>query len=380
MKKQIYNYAKNIDKETLSQFEECYKQPFVVKAALMPDAHLGYVAPIGTVLITKDYIVPSWVGFDIGCGMTAVKITNKNILKKIKSNEKIIYEKVKKVVPMGLGKLNDSKRISLEIEKKLNNLIKTFESKPHKKDILNILKTNSIKNIGTLGHGNHFISLNHFNNKELWIIVHCGSRAIGHNLAERYMKISAKKNKQFEKTYPIHKSSIEGQEYLNLLDFGLEFALLNRLQIIDRIIKVLEEVTKEKIKSTIWVNKNHNHAIQEKSFFIHRKGATPAKKNERGVIPGNMRDGSFLVEGLGNAKFLNSSSHGAGRRLSRTQAKKTFTLEYLKKEMQGIYTEVDEKLLDESPEAYKNIFEVMEQQKKSVKVIKHLKPLINWQK
>ena len=118
--------------------------------------------------------------------------------------------------------------------------------------------------------------------------------------------------------------------------------------------------------------------MYEKNYFIHRKGATPAKKGERGIIPGNMRDGSFLVEGKGNPKFLNSSSHGAGRRLSRNEAKKKYTINQFAESMKGIKGNISEKTLDELPMAYKNIFKVMESQKDSVKVVKHIKPIINW--
>ena len=169
-----------------------------------------------------------------------------------------------------------------------------------------------------------------------------------------------------------------GKEYLNILNFGLDYALLNRLEISYKVVEVLEEIIGEKLKSELWTNKNHNHAILENGEYIHRKGATPAKKGEKGVIPGNMRDGSFLVEGLGNPKFLNSSSHGAGRILSRTSAKKNISMEDFKKSMVGIRGTISERTIDEAPMAYKNINEVMEAQKQSVKIIKHISPIINW--
>ena len=131
---------------------------------------------------------------------------------------------------------------------------------------------------------------------------------------------------------------------------------------------------------SIWTNKNHNHALKEKGLFIHRKGATPAKKGERGIIPANMKEGSFLVEGKGNRDFISSSSHGAGRAMSRRQAKETINPESFKKEMTtaGVTGDFSEKVLDEAPEAYKNIYEVLDMQKQSIKVLGHLKPFINW--
>jgi len=129
----------------------------------------------------------------------------------------------------------------------------------------------------------------------------------------------------------------------------------------------------------LWCNKNHNHCIElEPDVYLHRKGATSSDLDELGVIPANMRDGCFLVRGLGNQEFLNSSSHGAGRRLSRGEANKTITLETFQDQMKGIVAPVNKRTIDESPGAYKNIFDVMEIQKRSVEVIKHLKPIINW--
>ena len=143
----------------------------------------------------------------------------------------------------------------------------------------------------------------------------------------------------------------------------------------------LEKVLKKKIKFTIWTNKNHNHALKESGLFVHRKGATPAKRGERGIIPANMRDGSFLVVGKGNKDFISSSSHGAGRALSRSQAKKNLNVDSFKKQMQeaGVIGNFTIDSLDESPEAYKNIYKVLDMQKESIRVVSHLKPFINWQ-
>ena len=166
---------------------------------------------------------------------------------------------------------------------------------------------------------------------------------------------------------------------MNILDFGLEFALLNRMEMAYKVRDVLREVLNiSNLDFSMWTNKNHNHAIFEGEYLIHRKGATPAKKGERGVIPGNMRDGSFLVEGFGDKDFLESSSHGAGRIYSRVQAKKNISMKEFKDSMEGICGTVTFETLDEAPQAYKNINLVMEVQKSSVKIIKHLKPIINW--
>jgi len=382
IKKQITNFALNPDEKTLEQFKACYSEPYVVKASLMPDAHVGYVAPIGAVLATKGYLVPSWVGYDIGCGMTAAKLP-KNLLKNLKEKAPMIYEQVKKQIPMGLGAAHSSdKPITNETKKQYSAILSDFKKDSFSKQVLQFLESGkALRSLGTLGHGNHFISLNSDSKGTPWIVVHSGSRGVGHWVATLYMKKSSGKNSGYEETYPILSISQEGKEYENLLKFCLEFAKLNRLEMARQVVLTLEKVLKKKIKFTIWTNKNHNHALKESGLFVHRKGATPAKRGEKGIIPANMRDGSFLVEGKGNKKFISSSSHGAGRALSRSQAKQNLNVDSFKKEMleAGVIGNFTMDSLDEAPEAYKNIYKVLDMQKESIRIINHLKPFINWQ-
>lgn len=374
--KPTFIYAVDLDKITKEQFDHCMEQDFVIEGALMPDAHAGYVAPIGSVLRTKGFIVPSWVGFDIGCGMTAARISG-DFVEKIKKNQDKIFEAVKNKIPMGKGATNRKEDITPESQNAFAELVSKFQKGPHDKNVLQFLNAKAITHLGSLGDGNHFVEIGHENN-EAWIIVHSGSRGVGFKVAERYMKKSAGKIKHFEQTFPLDVSSKLGAEYLNVLDFGLEFALLNRLEMIRKTVLALEEVLSEKVPYEIWVNKNHNHAIPDGDTFIHRKGATPANLGEKGVIPANMRDGCFLVEGLGNKDFIFSSSHGAGRKMSRTGAKDDISMEQFKESMKGIKGTVTQGTLDEAPMAYKDIFEVMKAQEDSVKALKQILPLINW--
>jgi tRNA-splicing ligase RtcB (3'-phosphate/5'-hydroxy nucleic acid ligase) len=375
-------FAPNLDDSVLNQFQECLNQEFTLSGALMPDAHYGYVAPIGAVLVTKGMVVPSWVGYDIGCGVIAIKIKGKNLLAKVKKNSKSIYEEVSKRIPMGLGKLRAEHTLHIETKEEFQKLILKFEKQNHNPEILKYLKRKGKSNLGTLGHGNHFVELGS-DGKNVWLIVHSGSRHIGHHVAEHYMKVAmneAGEKGNIERTFGLNVESKLGKEYLTVLDFLLNFALLNRIEIAKHTIEGIEFVLSEKVKWELWTNKNHNHAIQlgKTKNFVHRKGATPSKKGEKGVIPGNMRDGSFLVIGKGSKVFLESSSHGAGRAMSKRKAKETFSMKEFESTMKGIVATVEEGTIDESPFAYKNIFEVMKAQEKSVKIYKHIKPLINW--
>ncbi len=383
VKKLITNFALDPDKGTLKQFKECYSQPYVVKASLMPDAHLGYVAPIGAVLATKDFLVPAWVGYDIGCGMTAARLP-KNILGKLKENAEEIYEVVREKIPMGLGMIHKSeKTLTEKTKREYARILGKFREGPHNKQVLQFLESGkALRNLGTLGHGNHFISINKDEKGFPWIVVHSGSRAVGHWTAKFYMKKSSGRSQGFEATFPLSINSVEGKEYRNLLDFGLEFAKLNRAEMICNIVSSIEGILGRKIKFSVWTNKNHNHALKEQGLFVHRKGATPAKRGERGIIPANMKDGSFLVEGKGSKEFISSSSHGAGRTLSVSSAKKKISVEHFKKEMKdaNIIGSFNSGSVVEAPEAYKNIYRVLDAQKKSIKVVNHLKPFINWQR
>lgn len=379
-------YAKDVDEQTLAQFKSCYEKDFIKGAALMPDAHNGYVAPIGSVLVSKGYVVPAWVGYDIGCGVTAVHLKAKGILAKVKELNKEIYKEVQKTVPMGLGKLHNVNDIHRETMDTFNELLSKLKESPHDEEIFDWVRRKAPPNLGTLGEGNHFIEIGEADDNgedEIWLVIHSGSRNIGHKVAQKYMIKASGKEKGFEETSPLAIDSQLGKEYLAILDFGLEFALLNRLEMAKTVVECVQTVLKEKVEFEIWANKNHNHAVLEvdddgDEVYIHRKGATPAKKGERGVIPGTMRDGCYLVEGLGNKDFLESSSHGAGRKMSRHQARKEISMEQFESSMKGILGTVQEGTLDEAPDAYKNIVNVMENQKESVKVVRVIKPLINW--
>ena len=371
--KKVTNFAIGLDNETLNQFENCIKEDFVFEASLMPDAHKGYVAPIGSVLKTKKFIVPSWVGYDIGCGVIAVKISNsKSNIGILRQNSIKIYKEVLKVLPMGKGVLNEKKIKSDELEK----LLKDLKEKTKEKKLFNYVFQNSKYHIGTLGSGNHFAEINYIEN-EIWICVHSGSRGIGKKVATYFMKKASNNNEDFEDIFSLKADENNGVEYLNFMNYCLEFALLNRLKIAEKIFSVLEKHLKN-LNFELVVNKNHNHIEIQNEFFIHRKGATPSNKNELGIIPANMKEGCFLVKGLGNSDFLNSSSHGAGRVMSRKDAKKNICLEDFKKDMKGIVSNTTEKIIDESSFVYKNINEVMEKQKESVKILKQLKPIINF--
>lgn len=363
-------YGSNIEQDALDQFHETMAQSYVVQGACMPDAHKGYTLNIGGVVACKDVIVPSYVGFDIGCGMCAIP-TDFNI-EDVRANKEAIRDQIFRDVPTGFAR---RKEPALEI-KELDNTARTFLL-----DCL-IRSTDAPTQLGTMGGNNHFIEIGYDESNTVWIVTHSGSRNLGKMVAEHYMKIASGMDKACEGHFPLYVNSIFGRDYITDLNYCLEFALLNRRLIVEQVIASVCQVLKVKQdpKYSKLINRNHNHAELKNGLWIHRKGATHADRGMLGVIPGNMRDGSFIVEGLGNPDSLCSSSHGAGRVRGRNAAQK---LDGGLKEFEATMSTsecsafVGASTIEEAPGNYKDIFEVMQMQKDLVKVIAHINPLVN---
>lgn len=392
-------YAEVLEQTAITQFAEAMALDCNIQGALMPDAHTGYTLPIGAVIKSVGRVFPSYVGYDIGCGMCAMKLD----ITKDELDLDLLKDGIVNKVPVGMVKHQKAQKYRLgdctQVAKD------AFES-------------SGKYQLGTLGGGNHFIEVGTGNDDKVWIVIHSGSRGFGYKIAEHYMRESAVDNtdearyeeefirnnnwkdhnptkfeeakKEFvyrrvrarlktsiEGHYSLEITSQRGKDYLKDLEVGLDFALANRKQMIDEIVKVMTKQLDKAPEELMFINRNHNHAEVDGEFVVHRKGATQAHKGMMGVIPGNMKDGSFIVEGKGSEDSMNSSSHGAGRVLSRRKAKDTLNLEDFHKEMEGIVSNHTDSTLDESPKAYKNIFEVMDLQSDLVTVIDRVKPILN---
>lgn len=359
----------NIEGEALAQFYSAMKEDFVVRGALMPDSHAGYSLPIGAVVATEGVIVPAWVGYDIGCGVCAIPTSFQR--ERVEANKEAIFDAIYKVVPTGFAHNKYASEWSYD------GPVSDFV----KKELIN--KGAPGQQIGTLGGGNHFIEVGYDEKDRVWIVIHSGSRNVGHKIATHYMKLASGDGKAREGHYGLGVDSEDGKNYINDLTFGLQFALDNRRMMIGRVAYAIHQHANsgytECIDYNQLINRNHNHAELRDGLWIHRKGATHAEEGYMGVIPGNMRDGSFIVRGKGNPDSLYSSSHGAGRVMSRKKAKESLNMDDFAATMQerGIQAKVVEGTLDESPMAYKNIFEVMAMQTELVEVRHHIKPIIN---
>ncbi len=362
MDKKVKIFSENIDGKTLNQFYESMNHDWVVQGALMPDAHLGYDMPIGGVISTKEVIVPSWVGYDIGCGMCAIKISVDR--ESIFNFSKEIFNEIYRTIPVGFKHRSES--IDWILPK---NSTKWF------KEMFD--ENGGLCQLGTLGGGNHFIEIGYDKNNQIWIIIHSGSRNVGHKTASHYMKIEKLNPNKKGWKKALNVESENGINYINDMESCLQFALENRLVMIHKVNEAINKFCRSELDYTSLINRNHNHAEEKGGVWIHRKGATHADAGMLGVIPGNMKDGSFIVKGLGNPESLYSSSHGAGRIYSRRQAKENLNFDDFNEEMIGITAKVTRSTLDESKGAYKDIFQVMKEQKELVKVIHYVKPIIN---
>ena len=374
MNKPIRIFAETVDGAALDQFYSAMKLDCAVQGALMPDAHAGYTLPIGAVVATDGMIFPSFVGYDLGCGMSALPVPVS--VEAARAAAQAIFDAILRLVPVGFS-VNQQSRVPLT-QTELDTSDLTAEARVIAESADN---RNWWRARGSLGGGNHFIEVGADETGQVWVIIHSGSRGVGHGIAMHYMKLASPDGRPREGLYGLRADSTAGQAYRNDLRWALQFALENRLEMMHRVVRTIETVAGLSA-ATNWkqlINRNHNHAELKDGRWIHRKGATHAETGMLGVIPGNMRDGSFIVRGKGNPESLCSSSHGAGRVLGRKQAAHTLKLGDFERTMReaAVVARVDAGTLDESPFAYKDIFSVMAQQEDLVEVLHHVRPIIN---
>lgn len=366
-----------IDEETLHQMSVAMKLPITVKGALMADAHLGYGLPIGGVLATYHAVIPYGVGMDIACRMcmTVYPDPPEIIDTHREKLKKILIENTR----FGLAEFNDIKDHELMDRREFKEI-----------KFLNSLKKVFFDQLGTSGHGNHFVDMGILvvdeNHPELGlapgkyfaVLSHSGSRNFGAEVAKHYTNVAKRKlglTGEAAQLAWLDLDSEEGQEYWKAMTLAGDYASANHHIIHQRISRALGSQPLKMIEN------HHNYAWKEKLpdgkyLVIHRKGATPARIGDVGIIPGNMVSPAFVVSGKGNEESLQSASHGAGRLISRNKAKKTLSRDNLNKILKKHGVELIGGALDESPESYKDIHQVMEAQKDLVNVLALFYPKI----
>lgn len=383
-RKPIKLWLDDIEEGALAQAKNIANLPFVFKhIAIMPDSHQGYGMPIGAVMATNNVVVPNAVGVDIGCGMCAVKTSltslDRDTLKNILGGSSEFKGGIRSKVPVGFNHMAKKQDDWLTDDKK---------GKLWGWSVIEEEYKSSLKQIGTLGGGNHFIEIQAGNDGFIWLMIHSGSRNIGFKVANHYNKLAVELNDKWMPAVPrewqlafLPLDSEEGQNYMIEMQHCVDFAFYSRKLMMESVKTCIANVTGEVIFGKI-INVSHNHAIMEhhfgKNVMIHRKGATKAYDGQLGIIPGSQGTASYIVRGKGEPESFMSCSHGAGRKMGRKEAQRTLDLKAEKKMLDKIgviHAIRNKKDLDEAPSSYKDIAKVIKNQQDLVDIVVELKPL-----
>jgi tRNA-splicing ligase RtcB len=344
--------------------------------ALMPDAHLGKGSMVGSVIATKEAVIPATVGVDIGCGMMAVKTPFKSAILDGKLKE--LRLNIEEAIPVGFNAYKESVDESSywDAWEDFSSLHKGVQDR----------KAKAMKQLGTLGGGNHFIEVCLDTEDVVWLMLHSGSRNIGKELAERHISAAKTLWRLSDLPAPDLAYFIQGTPefaaYWKDLKWAQTYAMKNREIMMARLLKVFNKMFNHRktFRPELTVNCHHNYVALERHYgedvFVTRKGAINAEKDVYGIIPGSMGAKSFIVKGSGLAESFNSCSHGAGRKMSRGAAKRAFTKDDLARQTSGVECRKDAGVLDEIPGAYKDIKAVMRNQSDLVKIVAEIKQVV----
>lgn len=381
----VLNYASSLEEKTLAQARQTASMPFVHShIALMPDAHHGLGSAVGTVIPTLNAVIPAAVGVDIGCGMIAVEthLTASDIAG---LDLAALRDSVESAIPLSPGVYNSGTGRYDFTQARLDELTELAE----RTGVDLSHSPTWQRQLGSLGGGNHFIELCLDERDHVWLFLHSGSRGVGNKIAKKHIKIAERLCKQWWIELPtpelayLPQGTPEFSAYLADLKWAQKFALENRGEMMDRFVRAVEHWTgadRDSIE-TDRVNCHHNYTVQEKhhgkTVWLTRKGAIHAGDGVRGVIPGSMGTRSYVVRGKGSKAGLDSAPHGAGRRFSRTEARRRFTADDLAARMVGIEYRHSEAWVDEIPDAYKDIDQVMEDARDLVDVEHTLRQILN---
>lgn len=364
----------DIEAGALAQARNLANLPFAFRhVAIMPDAHQGYGMPIGGVLATKGTIVPNAVGVDIGCGMCAVRTDKKAFFTDTYDLQKIV-EIIQRTIPTGFNWNKTSQEDSMPM----------IARGPH--PVIYEQWNRATLQLGSLGGGNHFIEIQRGSDGFIWLMIHSGSRNLGKQVADFYNKKAVELNERYFSSVPkewqlafFPQDSLEFGNYRSEMNYCVDFALANRqimmARMKDAFLAVLPDTRFDEP-----INIAHNYAAMENHFgenvMVHRKGATSARLGQIGIIPGSQGTRSYIVRGLGNTESFQSCSHGAGRKMGRSAARKTLDLAKEQAAMAGIIHSMNStEDLDEAPGAYKDIDTVMANQLDLVEIVTELVPL-----
>ena len=380
-----------VEDAALNQLRNIASLPFVHKwVAAMPDVHVGKGATIGSVIATKGAIVPAAVGVDIGCGMMAVETTLR--AEDLPDSLGALRSSIERAVPHGRsgnGRRGDRGawgNIPNATGEAWASLLPRFDAITEKHP--RIAKSNHVNHLGTLGTGNHFIELCLDERGAVWIMLHSGSRGVGNKIGSHFIELAKREMERYFIHLPdrnlayLPEGSTYFDDYVEAVGWAQEFARMNRELMMAAVLRAMRDATElpEFEVGDAAVNCHHNYVARERhygeSVLVTRKGAVRAGAGELGIIPGSMGTRSYIVRGKGQPESFCSCSHGAGRAMTRTAAKKRFTLEDHARATAGVECRKDAKVIDETPMAYKDIDAVMAAQQDLVEVVHTLKQVL----
>ena len=371
--------SQTIEPQAKQQLLNISEMPFVFRhIAVMPDVHYGIGATVGSVVATKNSIVPACVGVDIGCGMIAAKMPFKS--NRLPNNLQGLFDSISRAVPVGQAMHNEIQAYGWQGYEGYGFLPKSLRDAPERVG----------RQMGTLGGGNHFIEICIDLDEHVWVMLHSGSRGIGNRIGTYYINEAKKIMNMYmiKLCDPNLAYLVDGTEifedYWRDLQWAQSYAMMNRETMMTLVMRsIAKEIFGDAdtiIASQLTINCHHNYAERENHFdenvIVTRKGAIRARVGDMGIIPGSMGTRSYIVEGLGNAESFHSCSHGAGRVMSRTAANKQFTLDDVAIQTAGIMCKKDASVIDELPMAYKDIDQVMKNQKDLVKIVATLRQVL----
>jgi tRNA-splicing ligase RtcB len=379
-----------VEEEARRQLANAARLPIVFNhIAAMPDVHLGIGATVGSVIPTLKAIIPAAVGVDIGCGMMAAKTTLR--AEDLPDNLGPLRSAIEKAVPHGFAPKHRGRDPGSwenppeTVDQIWATLVDEFDAlcELHPR----LKNTNNRKHLGTLGTGNHFIEVCLDEEGFVWFMLHSGSRGVGNAIGTHFIELAKKDAERHQRNLPDKDLAYfeEGAQYfgdyVRGVSWAQKFALRNREVMMANLIATVRTVIHKPFESHVEaVNCHHNYVQQERHFgedvFLTRKGAVSARRGEMGIIPGSMGARSYIVRGLGNPESFESCSHGAGRVMSRTKAKKMFTVDDQVRATAGVECRKDADVIDEIPMAYKDIDAVMAAQKDLVEVVHTLKQVV----
>lgn len=378
-------FTEDIDQGSINQLGNLAQLPFIHShIAAMPDVHYGIGATVGSVIPSKGAIIPAAVGVDIGCGMNAIRLSLK--ANDLPDNLHAVRSAIEKRVPVGFEE-HDSATVQAAT---LNNIGKHLDAITAKHPGLIKMQRNFErtwgKQLGSLGGGNHFIEVCLDESDAVWVMLHSGSRGIG-NVIGRYFIEKAKKdmgkalgNLPDQNLAYFTESTQHFDDYVQAVSWAQDYATLNRREMMRLVLEALQKQLKPFTTTREAINCHHNYVQKETHFgeevYLTRKGAISAREGEMGIIPGSMGAKSYIVRGLGNKQSFCSCSHGAGRQMSRTEAKRRFNSRDLAEQTRGIECRKDRGVVDEIPGAYKDIDVVMQNQTDLVEVVHTLKQVV----